>query len=143
MKKEIQELVEFAMTDKSSKNKVLHLGKLESDEIELLKLKTNLDFSDYSRVIDKSGINHAIKQHGNEKRETSRGQLAITKNDFELIPEIVKSENVIYSGKSKIGMDCILYEAYFEDVIFYVEEVRTGRKQLCLQTMYKRKKPTR
>jgi valyl-tRNA synthetase len=143
MKKEIQELVEFATTDKSSKNKVLNFGKLDIGEIQLLKLKTNLDFTGYSRIIDKSGINHAIKQHGNEIKEKARGQVAINKNDFVLIPDIVKSENVIYAGKSKIGMDCILYEAYFEDIIFYVEEVRTGRKQLCLQTMYKRKKPTR
>ena len=111
--------------------------------MKVLKAKTDIDLTGYTRVIDKSGINHTIKNHGNEKKEQSRGQIAITNEDFELIPEIIKSENVIYSGKNDLGKDCLLYEAHIGSLIFYIEEIRTGRKQLCLQTMYKRKKPTR
>ena len=142
MKDEIKELVSFAINDKTSTNKVVNLGKLNSNDVKLIKLKTGLDLTGYSRVIDKSSINHTIKFHGNKTTELKRGQIAISEKDFELIPQIIKSENVIYSGKNDLGNDCILYEAIINDLIFYIEEIRKGRKHLCLQTMYKRKKPT-
>jgi phage-Barnase-EndoU-ColicinE5/D-RelE like nuclease3 len=41
------------------------------------------------------GVNHAIKKHGNPKTEESRGQVAITEQDFELIPQIVANPDSI------------------------------------------------
>ena len=71
--------------------------------------------------------------------EAKRGQIAITEEDFELVPIIVKSQNIIHVSKNKIGNDLILYEAIIKDTFYYVEEVRKGRKELCMTTMYKRK----
>lgn len=56
-----------------------------------------------------------------------------------LIKLQLKTDNIIYSGKSKTGNDSILYEYIENNIFFYVEEVRTGRKQLCIKTLYKRK----
>ena len=142
MNEEINELVQFAITSKSPANKKLELSIIETAEAKKLKIKTGLELNGYKRIIDKFGINHTLKEHGNEKTEKARGQLPITNEDFELIPQIVKTENVIYSGLSKTGLDCILYEAIIDDVYFYVEEVRKGRKELCIKTMYKRKPTT-
>ena len=142
MLNEIKELVEFAINDKTSDNKFVNLGLLSSTEVKKIKAKTSLDLSGYSRILDKSSIKHTIKQHGNIKKEQSRGQIAITPLYFELVKEIAKSENLIYCSKNKLGNDCLFYEAFIGKLIFYIEEVRVGRKQLCLQTMYKRKKPT-
>lgn len=141
VKQEIKRLVKFAKTDKTPTNKKVAINVILEKEAKLLNLKTGLNLSGYTRIIDKSSIIHSIKQHGNSQKEALRGQIAITDNDFELIPKIVKSKNIIYAGKTKLGNDCVLYEHIENEVFFYIEEVRTGKKELCLQTMYKRKPP--
>ena len=136
---EIKKLVKFAVTDKSTVNRVVELGIITEKQAELIKNEIGLKLEGYERIVDKFAINHILKIHGNVKKEKLRGQIAITESDFELLPEIVKSNNVIFSGKNKIGRDCLLYEAKIEDTYYYVEEIRTGRIQLALQTLYKRK----
>jgi hypothetical protein len=142
MENEIKELVQFAINSKNTVNKKVEINIIDETEANFLKAKTGFDLLGYKRVIDKSSINHTIKNHGNAKTEASRGQIAITEKDFELIPQIVKSENIIYSGKSKLGLDCILYEIVIKDTFYYVEEIRKNKKELCLKSMYKRKPTT-
>lgn len=143
MKNEIKELVEFAVNSKNTVNKKVEISVVNQTEANMLVIKTGFNLLGYKRIIDKSSINHAIKEHGNVKTEASRGQIAITEQDFELVPQIVKSKNVIYVGKSKLGKDCILYEAIINNTYYYVEEIRNGRKELCLKTLYKRKPTTK
>ncbi len=142
MKKEIKDLVEFAIKSKNSINRKLEINVIDKKESELLKSKTGFNLLGYKRVIDKFGINHVIKNHGNKTEEANRGQIGIDIKDFELIPKIVKSENVIFAGKNKAGVDCLLYEAKIGNTFFYIEEIRTGKKELCMQTLYKRKPKT-
>ena len=103
MKTEITELVEFAINSKNTVNKKVSINIVDELEATILKAKTGFDLLGFKRIIDKSSINHAIKEHGNAKTEASRGQIAITKKDFELIPQIVKSENV-----QKVGFPAIV-----------------------------------
>jgi hypothetical protein len=142
MNKEIRELVTIALKPKEVNQVKVEISVIDKKEAAFLKSKTGFDFTGYKRIIDNYGIKHTLKEHGKESTEKPRGQIAVTKEDFELIPEIVKTENVIFSGKNKHGKNCILYEAEFNNVFFYVEEIRTGKKELALNTMYKRK-PTR
>lgn len=139
MTEEIRDLVNFAQTSKSPKNKKLVIGFVENDEADFLKAKTGFKLAGFKHIIDKFGINHTLKNHGNVSVEKQRGQIAVTESDFIMIPEIIKSENVIYANKNKSGNDCILYEYILGDVFYYVVEIRQGRKELCIQTMYKRK----
>ena len=135
----IKKLVNFAITDKTTINKFVSLGIVTTEESVLLKAKTGFNLQGYERIIDKSAINHVLKIHGNEKKEKLRGQIAVTEIDFEKIPEILQSKNVIFTGKNKQGQNCLLYQAKIGNTYFYVEEIRTGRKHLALQTLYKRK----
>jgi hypothetical protein len=41
-------------------------------------------------------------------------------------------------GKTNLGRETIVYEKQIGDVLYSVEEVRTGRRELAMQTMYKR-----
>ncbi len=138
---EIEILFDFAQNSISNKNQVVKFGKIDDIQAALIFEKTEIDIKGYQRVIDVYGIKHALKQHGNEQQEEKRGQIAIKKEDFLLIPQIVTSENVIWAGKNRIGKDCLLYEAIIDDIFYYVEEVRIGRKELALNTLYKRKPP--
>ncbi len=138
IKIEIKQLVKEALQNPSNKKSKISLGFIGKREANKILLKTELNLEGYERILDNFSIIHTIKTHGNEQLESKRGQIAVVDKDFEYLPEIVKSENVIYSGKNKIGNDCLLYEAKIGKTYFYVEEIRKGRRQLVLQTMYKR-----
>ncbi len=142
MNEEIKALVEFAKNSKNSTNSKLQINVVDENEAEFLELKTGFKLLGYKRIIDKFSINHTLKNHGNIKTEALRGQIAITDEDFELIPEIMLSKNIIHASKNNMGNDLILYEAIIENTFYYVEEVRKGKKELCMTTMYKRKPTT-
>ena len=142
MNEEIKALVEFAKNSKNSANSKLQINIVDEVEAEFLELKTGFKLLGYKRIIDKFSINHTLKNHGNIKTEALRGQIAITDEDFELIPEIMLSKNIIHTSKNNMGNDLILYEAIIENTFYYVEEVRKGKKELCMTTMYKRKPTT-
>ena len=104
-----------------------------------IKADTGIDVAGFTHVLDRSGVRHAIKQHGDPKREAARGQLPVTEADFALLPEVLANPDTIENaGKTKQGRDAIRYSKAIGDQIFYVEEVRTGRKRLAPVTMYKR-----
>ena len=139
MENEIKQLVEFAKNSKSPVNSKFQICIIDEMEAETIEIKTGFKLVGFKRIIDKFGINHTLKNHGNEDIEKRRGQIAITEEDFELVPQIVKSQNIIYVSKNKMGNDIILYEAIINATFYYVEEVRKGRNELCMATMYKRK----
>ncbi|MDR0370499.1 MAG: hypothetical protein LBH80_01400, partial [Prevotellaceae bacterium] len=106
---------------------------------DLHKAGINVD-ENYVHTIDNFSVAHSLKQHGNKNREESRGQIALSDSDFELIPHIIESYESIEFDKNKRGQDIIKYSKTFEDgITYYVEEVRVGRKELSMTTMYKRK----
>lgn len=130
----------------STKNRVIKevLGPVTKKEAAIINEKTGLSIDEeYEYVVDNSAINHILKKHGNPEKESKQGQLAVTKADFELLPEILSSyDDIEYSGKNERGLDILKYTKTFKDGTTYViEEVRTGRKELALNTMYKRRSP--
>lgn len=55
------------------------------------------------------------------------------------IPDITDfADDVANAGKSRIGLNTVRYKKRVNGVIYYLEEVRTGRKQLAFKTMWKR-----
>jgi hypothetical protein len=137
--KEIEDLVDYALSDISTNNMFVSLGLLTTKQVRKIKAVTNLDLSGYEIVIDKSAVRHTIKNHGNIKTEKLRGQIAVTEKDFNLIPTIITTGKIKYLGVNKVGRDIIEYEAKINDAYYCVQEVRTKKRTLALQTMYKRK----
>lgn len=117
----------------------INIGALSSHEISTIQTKTGFNLNGYERIIDYSSVRHILKFHGDAKLEAKRGQIAITVDDFEKIPKIVKPENISHSGKNRIGRDCIFYTTKLGTTFYCVEEIRTGKKNLALNTFYKRK----
>ncbi len=115
-------------------------------EVERIKQATGLEIdTSYKHVMETNAIKHALNRHGDEKAETNYGQVAITKDDFELIPEIIYSpDEVVAGGKAKqTNLDTIKYKKTFDDGTTYVvEEVRKRRNKLAFKTMYKVKPAT-
>jgi len=140
----ISELTELVLNDKTNQLYILEFGEISKNGIDFIFEKTGFDLTGYCRIIDSYGIKHALKKHGNEKKEVLRGQSAITAEDFCLIPIIFSQpDNIQYVDKNRIGNDLFLYQKIIDGTIyFYVEGIRAnkhGRKEAFLETMYKRK----
>ena len=137
--KAIGELVNFSKTDRFNKNKVLKLSLITNEVAKRIENKTGFDLFGYTRTIDTSAIRHILKKHGNQEKESQRGQIAVLDSDFNLINAIALPENIISFEKNKLGNNCLLYKTKIVETYFYAEEIRTGKKYLSLNTLYKRK----
>lgn len=116
------------------------LGEIDDKQAEQIKNQTGLNVSGYNRIVDNFGLQHIIKKHGNEKDEASRGQIHVTPEDLEKIPEITSEPDEIkLLEKSKRGGVVIQFIKRIESLFFYNEEIRTGKKELAAKTMFKRK----
>lgn len=110
------------------------------EEAAALKKVTGLDLAGYRHTLDNYSINHIHKQHGNPAKEAARGQLPVTKEDVQRIPEIITTaDRVSLQGKTKIGRPVIVYEKRFNGWVYFVEEQRTGKKELAAVTLYKKR----
>ena len=139
-KKELKEVIEKARNNPNERQKLV-IGKVTKD-LENKAKENGFDITDYSHDLDISGTRHAFKEHGQAKTEEPRGQIAITDDDFEKIPETIYSyDDIAFTGKNKIGRETITYKKSFDDgTILYVEEIRDKQKTLTINTMYKYKK---
>ncbi len=99
-----------------------------------------LELDGFAHGIDADAVRHAKNEHGDAQSEASRGQVAITDEDFEKIPEVVSDpDRVVFGLKTRSkSLDAIAYVKRLEDgTIAHVEEVRTGRKRLAATSMWK------
>ncbi len=98
-----------------------------------------LDIGGYVHMIDGSAIRHVQKKHGDAVEEGKRGQVAVTDQDFERIPDVLSSPDMTaYGLKNDIGRPMIAYVKRLADGTFlYLEEVRSKRQRLALQSIRK------
>ena len=100
------------------------------------------DLTGYTHNIDSSAVNHIFNHHGNEEKESKQGQVAVTEEDIKTLPKkiIDNYDFIAFGGKNDRNQDVIAYGKNMDDGSFvYAEEVRTGRKTLTTQTLFKRK----
>lgn len=122
-------------------NKV-QLWKVDATENSRLTKAGIQDVTDFTHTVDAYAVRHTLKNHGNAKAEETRGQVAITEQDFADVPEIIANADVIESdGLTKIGSPAIRYLKHdprsWTTVV--VEEVRTGRRELAFKSMRRMK----
>lgn len=132
-------------TDKSNSIEKTIIGNVTKEGALFLSKLTGVEITaEYTHTIDRSSFNHVLNNHGNERIEEGRGQLAITESDFELIIDVLNQpDEIIASGTTHQGKETITYSKQFNDgTIIYLEEIRTGRKELSLVTMRKMKGKT-
>ena len=136
-------IIEFVSTSQANKNNkqskfLIHV--IENQEADSLLNLTDLDLTGYSHILDNFAVIHTFKKHGDMLSEALRGQIAIEKADFTNIPLIIINPDEILIGeKNNKGNILIKYTKAIEGVrYFYVAEIRTGRKEIALQTFYKR-----
>lgn len=96
------------------------------------------DIRGYKHTLDNYFVQHVMKQHGNQKTETARGNIAITEDDIRRIPDILSAPDfIVYGSATKTGNKAITFIKAEAGSTVFVEEIRTGRKKLAGQTIYK------
>ena len=96
------------------------------------------DIRGYKHTLDNYFVQHVMKQHGNQKAETARGNIAITEDDIRRIPDILSAPDfIVYGSTARTGNKAITFIKAEAGSTVFVEEIRTGRKKLAGQTIYK------
>lgn len=74
------------------------------------------------------------------KKEAKRGQIAVSLDDFALIPLITsKPDRIFYDGKNKIGRDVIVFTKIIDGVGYrHVEEIRGKNKLVATDSLRKK-----
>ena len=136
-KNDIEEIIKNAKNNPNTKAKV-DIGNVShklADEAR----KNGYNIEGYKHNVDVSGVRHIYKQHGigNEK---NKNQIPLTDDDLKKIPEIIYHyDKVTFGAKDNKGTDIIKYQKQMPDgEVFYLEEIRTGKKTLTTKTMYKK-----
>lgn len=146
MKEEIKELVEFALSDELNKHKVITIGTVTKKQSEIIKKETGIEMYGCDRIIDTSAIRHILRNHGFTKQEESRGQIAVTIDDFENIPHyITNASKIEYIGKNRLKQNSFQYTTEENDTIIIIEGIIINKRgnKMQIETMYKKKKSNR
>ena len=141
-KNRIGAFYDFAVSEGGREFRIEAYCDLSTEEAEKVAKVTAENVEGYYHVLDSHAVHHAMKKHGDE-RERLRGQLPITRSDFLYLPMVVtKPDSIEFAGKTKPGRNALLYKKSIgEEILFLVEEIRTGRKQLAMVTLYKKERP--
>ncbi len=111
------------------------------DNAALILTQTGFNLAGYTRFIDNYGVRHTMKQHSDPGRELKRGQLAVTLEDFALIPLITGEPDYVYAdGKNRIGREVIVFVKLIDGIGYrHVEEIRGKHKLVATDSMRKKK----
>ena len=94
---------------------------------------------EHNHTIDNNAINHALNRHSSDK-EKEQGQIPLTEKDIENVNDVIDNYDEIKTEKNSRGQDIIIYKKRYTDgTTLYVEEVRTGRKELAMASMRKQR----
>ena len=142
----IGELVDFVLKNPTTtETKFVDYEVVDSAGAEKIEQATGINVKGFTHRLDTNAVKHIFKEHGNAKIEEERAQIAITKEDFEKIPDVLKNPNFIVNGK-RTNENKLLTIAYVKRVngfIVVVEQVLESKekrtKYLPLLSMRKHK----
>ena len=134
-----REMARYVGSHGHGERKRVAFGYVDEPQAERIRQATGLNLRGMFHVLDSHAAKHAFNQHGLEVTETLRGQLPLTTEDFERLPEVVESPDFLESlGQTHQGLAVIGFAKRFNGVLVVVEEVRAGRNLLAVATMYKK-----
>ncbi|MSU63900.1 MAG: hypothetical protein EXS31_16160 [Pedosphaera sp.] len=102
------------------------------------------DVSDFRHSLDVYAVRHAFREHGIGPLEATRGNIAITIEDIERLPEILEHpDSVSFDDVHKPGCKRFVITKRINGIIFVVEEEKSRRGQLQVVTFWKKKATAR
>jgi hypothetical protein len=141
--KTLNELIELSLSGTNELVKY-EIGTLHKKQAKWIFEMLKLSVQDFTIIVDNYAIKHIVNHHGNSATETSRGQIAIILRDFMQFPTILyHPDKFSYVGINRLKNHMFLYEKTGIAQYYCLAELRTKRKELAVQTLYKRKAPTK
>lgn len=135
-----QQLMEFVANAQTNKNlaQKMYFGTVDSDLAAAIKEKTGLDTYGRNVTLRADNIRKMFKSHGNEAKEKTRGQRAITADDFALIPNVIgEPDSIVRSPDDYKEKPAIMFEKTVDGSRITVVAVDSGGSlDLFVQTMY-------
>lgn len=136
--KEIRDFITKAHNkDKSVQGKKLLLGKINNSTAVKIKEAVGVDLSGYNLEMRAYDISHSFNQHGDEERESSRGQRAISESDLAKFSKVITSFDTVTNGD---GLNSLTFMKRIDGRVYAITYYATGNKSLSLKTMYINKK---
>lgn len=137
------EIFDIAISNQGGNKLFSDFAVVSKETVEAVKRSTGLDISGWSHSIAESDIRHIMKRHGDEASQEKLGQRAVTKADFEKLPEILSNfDSIQYEGLNNEHHHSFIVRKKLNGEIYCAQEVRTGRKKLVVKTMWiKKEKP--
>ena len=122
------------------KSTFFDFGELSPQAVERIKNDTGVDLKGYVHTLQGYGIMHGENRHSS-RDETYSGQIPITREDWKLADKIVNEFDKVEKSPKKnlLNNEVLIFQKQIGDEIYYVAEIRTGRKKLVSATMYKHK----
>jgi len=136
---EVSQLHDFALSETGKGQGGLLVV---SDELAARYLaEVGVDVAGFKHLLDADGLRHIHKQHGGNT-EAPRGQVTIVKQDvLDLRLVMTDPDTLTPADKSRTGLTRIeAAKVISGHTLYYVLEVRTGRRRLAPVTLYKRRK---
>jgi hypothetical protein len=117
------------------------LGLIPAKDAATIVTASGVDVSLFDYVIDRSSIGHVKRKHGDTKGESTRGQRAVTADDYAVLAAMLNApDSIVDAGTSDVGRPVVMIEKVIGgETYFAAFEVRTGRKMLVLQSMWIRR----
>ena len=138
----ISKLIEFIIDDKENSHSEITIGKVTKRHSSIFYKTLKVHINKSAIVIDSSAIRHAMRKHSNTVREFNRGQIAVTYNDFEHIPNILAHPGRIeYKGKNNLKQDVFMFIKQLDNLYLVAMCVRPSKfgTKLVFGTIYIRK----
>ncbi|MDZ4095473.1 MAG: hypothetical protein U1D35_11280 [Paracoccaceae bacterium] len=106
----------------------------EIERLTGLSLKGDL----YDFAVDRDAVRHIFDRHSNAVIEASRGQRAVTPDDFARLGLLLNAPDTMGSGDtiSRRGPIIRMTRRFGDETLVTLFEVRTGRRRLALVTMW-------
>jgi len=135
----IQEVINATKLEGNPHMRVV-IGEVTGAVAERVSSLLGRDVAGYRHVIDVDAVRHILREHGDAKAEARRGQVGITEEDIQAIPEIIANpDRIILGDKRKNGQQAIIYLKRMPDgSITYVVSVGTRQKRFLATTLYKK-----
>jgi hypothetical protein len=109
----------------------------EGDAIPNEEFLLSVDKDGYRHITTTQRIRHIYKQHGNEKLEQFRRQIAIKESEIEIIPDIINNYSFAIRNFTFEGNKSILYaKEGAKNTYIYVEHISDKYKRNTTATFY-------
>ena len=135
-KKDVYRFIE--RSQKYPSNAKLYFGKIGINAANRIKETLGVDVTNYNISLQTNAVRHIIKNHGNKFIESISGQIAVTSDDFKLIPQIVLNfDKAIKSGITENNNQALTFQKRIGNIYYLVSYISSKNHNLEVKTMWK------